>query len=232
MSRIATGTKFAPPYACIYMDIVQQDFLETQELTPLLQLRFIDDIFFIWTHGKEELNKFMEGFNNFTSNLTFTHECSEKSISFLDLIVTISEQNLKTTLHVRSTDHHQYLRHGSSHPEHTKRSVLFSQTLRISRLCSEENDFKNCRSQMKSWFLKRGSQKKLIENEMRKVKFGNDGIKNAKGIKVIPFLVTYHPQLKNLERIINQNIYLLNMNEETKKEFSPRPRFHLGVLAK
>ena len=45
ISGIAIGTKFAPPYACIYMDRVEQDILETQELQPLLWLRFIDDIF-------------------------------------------------------------------------------------------------------------------------------------------------------------------------------------------
>ena len=42
------------------------------------------------------------------------------------------------------------LHYASSHPEHTKRSVVFSQTLRINRLCNEENDFKNYRSQMRS----------------------------------------------------------------------------------
>ena len=113
----------------------------------------------------------------------------------------MSEQKLKTTLHIKSTDHHQYLHYASSHPEHTTRSVVFSQTLRISRLCSEENDFKNYRSQMKSWFLKRGYPEKLIENEMRKVKFGKEGIKEAKGVKGIPFVVTYRLQLKNLGRI-------------------------------
>ena len=107
---------------------------------------------------------------------------------------------MKTTLHIKSTDRHQYLHYASSHPEHTKRSVVFSQTLRISRLCSEENDFKNYRSQMKSWFLKRGYPEKLIENEMIKVKFGKEGIKKAKGVKGMPFVVTYHPQLKNLGR--------------------------------
>ena len=76
---------------------------------------------------------------------------------------------------------------------------------------------------MKSWFLKREYPEKLIEKEMRKVKFFKEGIKNAKGVKGIPFAVTYHPQLKNLRRIINQNSYLLNVNEETKKIFSPRP---------
>ena len=76
---------------------------------------------------------------------------------------------------------------------------------------------------MKSWFLKREYPEELIENEMRKVKFCKEEIKKAKVVKGIPSVVTYESQLKNLGRMINQNIYLLNMNEETKKVFSPRP---------
>ena len=88
------------------MNRVEQDFLKTQELQPLLWLRYIGDIFFIWTHGKEELKKFMEKFNNFTLNLRFTCVSNEKSISFLDVIITASEEKLKTTLHIKSTDRH------------------------------------------------------------------------------------------------------------------------------
>ena len=43
---------------------------------------------------------------------------------------------------------------------------------------------------MKSWILKRGYPEKLIEKETRKVKFGKEGIKKAKGVKHIPFFVT------------------------------------------
>ena len=48
---------------------------------------------------------------------------------------------------------------------------------------------------MKSWFLKRGYLEKLIKHEMRK-RGNKEGIKKAKGVKGIPFVVTYHPQLK------------------------------------
>ena len=41
----ALGTKFAHPYAYIYMDRAEQDFLETQKLQPLLWLRYINDVF-------------------------------------------------------------------------------------------------------------------------------------------------------------------------------------------
>ena len=103
ISGTAIGTNFAPLCVCIYRDRVEQSFLETQELKPLLWLRHIEDIFFIWTHGKVELKRFMEKFSNFTPNVSLTYEPSEKSISFFNLIITVSERKLKTTLHIRST---------------------------------------------------------------------------------------------------------------------------------
>ena len=85
---------------------------------------------------KKFLKKFMEKFNNFTPTLRFTYE----SISFLDLIITVSERKLKNTLHKKSTDRHKYLHYASSHPEHTKCSVVFRQTLRS----REKNVYLSC----------------------------------------------------------------------------------------
>ena len=47
MSGTAIGTKSAPPYACIFMDYVETEFLKTQAIKSWLWKRFIDDIFFI-----------------------------------------------------------------------------------------------------------------------------------------------------------------------------------------
>ena len=61
-SGTAIGTKFVPPYACIFMDKadeVKTDFLKTQALQPFLWLRYIDNIFFIWNHGEERLTQFL-----------------------------------------------------------------------------------------------------------------------------------------------------------------------------
>ena len=57
ISVTAIGTKFSPPYACIYMDKTWTDFLKTQGLN------YIDDIVFIWTHGEAELKSFMKKLN-------------------------------------------------------------------------------------------------------------------------------------------------------------------------
>ena len=43
-SATAKGTKFAPLCACIFMDKVEIDFLETQTVKPLAWLRYFDDI--------------------------------------------------------------------------------------------------------------------------------------------------------------------------------------------
>ena len=41
-SGTAIGNKFAPSYICIYMNEVEQKFLETQSKKPLIWLRYID----------------------------------------------------------------------------------------------------------------------------------------------------------------------------------------------
>ena len=48
-------------------------------------------------------------------------------------------------------------------------SVAFSQTLRISGLCSSEKDLENHKEEIKSWFRKREYSEALISSEMRKV---------------------------------------------------------------
>ena len=60
VSGTAMGKKYAPSYANIDMAILEQEVLERASKKPLVYLRFLDDIFIIWTHSKEE---FMDSFN-------------------------------------------------------------------------------------------------------------------------------------------------------------------------
>ena len=55
ISGSGIGTRFAPPYACVFIDKVEIDFLETQTVTPLVWLRYIRNIFFIWNESEEKL---------------------------------------------------------------------------------------------------------------------------------------------------------------------------------
>ena len=132
----------------------------------------------------------MEKFNNFTANRRFTYESSENLISWAhDYRIRKKVGNYLAYKVYRSPS----VLYAFSRPEHTKRSVVFSQTLRIIRLWSEENDIKNYRCQMKSLFLKRGYPEKRIDNEMRKVKFCKEGIKRLKELKAYHLLLQTTP---------------------------------------
>ena len=72
---------------------------------------------------------------------------------------------------MKLTDCHQYLHFTSAHLNHTKRSVVVSQNLRISRLGSNESDFDWNKEKMRSRFVKREYPEKLIDSEIRTVKF-------------------------------------------------------------
>ena len=67
------------------MDEIKTKFLQAQEFQPLGWFRYIDDVFFIWTHGPDKLVSFMTEFNNCHLNLNFTYESNNENITFLDL---------------------------------------------------------------------------------------------------------------------------------------------------
>ena len=53
------GTKFAPPYAILFMTDFEKKMLESFEKKPMIWWRYIDDIFFVWEHGEEFLKVFI-----------------------------------------------------------------------------------------------------------------------------------------------------------------------------
>ena len=97
-SGTAIGTKFAPPYARIFMDEVETEFLKSQQLQPFLWLRYIDDKFFVWTHGEGKLTQFLNELNNFHSNLKFTYETPSCTVNFPDLNVSLRNGAIHTDL--------------------------------------------------------------------------------------------------------------------------------------
>ena len=77
------GTAGAPNYANLFMDRFETHALNIWPLKPLLWLRFIDNIFMIRTHGKHELDKFIEYLDQIHPKINFTSEISESSVNFL-----------------------------------------------------------------------------------------------------------------------------------------------------
>ena len=54
------GTRMAPSYANLFLGKFERDALLNSPHQPYLWLRFIDDIFMIWTAGLEKLEIFVD----------------------------------------------------------------------------------------------------------------------------------------------------------------------------
>ena len=106
ISGTAIGTKFAPPYACIYMDYMENQFLKNEQIQPWIWLTYIDDIFFIWKASEKELDGFLERLNNIHSNLKFTHERSREKINSLNFTIRTNYREFITNLYYKPTDGH------------------------------------------------------------------------------------------------------------------------------
>ena len=88
------------------------------------------------------------------STIKFTAEISATKADFLDTTVYMNDDgSLWTDLFCKPTDTHSYLRYESSHPPHCKRSLPYSQFLRLRRICSREEDFTKHAKNMKSLTL-------------------------------------------------------------------------------
>ena len=133
----------------------------------------------------------MKSLDEFDPCIKFTYESNKESIAFLDIKVSLRKGKVFTEVYVKPTDRHQYLHYLSAHSHHTKKSVVFSQTQRISRLYSSKKDFENHKEETKSWFRKREYPENLISYEVNKVKFSNLRLKNndknhnMKGISLV-----------------------------------------------
>ena len=127
----AIGTKFAPTYANLFIAGLEKKIFENTNFKPLLWLRYLDDIFCIWTEGIERLQEFYQYLNSFHPTIKFTMEFSKEQINFLDVNISQKEGALQTDLYYKSTDTHQFLHFRSCHRYIYKKSIPYGQTVRM-----------------------------------------------------------------------------------------------------
>ena len=128
------GTKMAQSFANLFMGTLEIDFLKAwgSDKQPLLWLRFIDDIFFLWQHGKIALKEFMTFINNFHKIIKFEHTSSPKQINFLDTTIFFNSiGKLESKLYVKATDRTMLLAYNSFHLRPCKHGIIYSQALDI-----------------------------------------------------------------------------------------------------
>ena len=136
------------------------------------------------------------------------------------------DNRLETDLYCKPTDCHQFLHFNSAHPFHIKKSIVYSQGLRIKRLCSSPLVFQKHLENLRTWFYKRGYPQKVVDTQLKRVAEQSPTElfeRTEKKDTGVPLVLTYHPRFHNLSGIIKKLFTFLYAEEQVKKVFTPAP---------
>ena len=93
----------------------------------IMFLRFIDDLFMIWTDSEQELPDFMSDLNKKHPSIKFEFKYPQTKIEFLDVLVYKDQNNmLQATIYRKQTDRQNYLDARSKHPKSLKDNIPYS----------------------------------------------------------------------------------------------------------
>ena len=131
----------------------KEKYVSTDTITDLAEVVLKNNIF---PFGKKTLKQ------------KFTAEWSKTSIIVLDITVSLIEGVIETDtdLYVKPKDSHQYLQSSSCHSFHCKKSIPYSQVLRLNRICSETNSFHKRCNDLERFLSERGYSFKLVRKEV------------------------------------------------------------------
>ena len=130
------GTAMDPHMSCSYSDIAMYRFdIKALNYRPGVQCwkRFRDDIFCLWNHSLEELQKFFEFMNNVdtTRKIKFTMSVAcESVLEFLDMDV-----------FAKLTDSFTYVLPSTCYPKKNINNVTKGIALRLRRICDTDEKF-------------------------------------------------------------------------------------------
>ncbi len=140
----ATGSKFSPDYACLFMGFLEERYIWSNN--PFLKnivmwKRYVDDMFCTFRGSKYLFNDFVSLLNNMIESIKFNVEINTHSVAFLDTRVLLESGKLSSTLYCKPTDKNSILHASSAHPSYLKKGLPYTQFLRLKRICSVESDY-------------------------------------------------------------------------------------------
>ena len=231
----AMGTKLAPSYANIFMGELEKKMLQTAPHQPYIYLRYINDIFIIWTGTLAQLHEFYDHCNNFHHMIKFTVEFSQEQITFLDTIVRRTDNGaIEFDLYCKPTDKHCYLHYQSNHPDNQKRAGPFSQFLLIRRICSKITDFDTHAQNLIHFFERRGYPKNILEKSLKRARETDrtnllrPSNTNKTVANRIPFVLTHDWDIHNLKKAVLRMWPILNINHPVMFANPPIFAFKIG----
>lgn len=225
----AMGTKCAPGYANIFMGVFEAEYIYHRiKNKSLLYLRYIDDIFMIWTGTTQELKRFTDEINQVHPSIKFTTESSHEEINFLDTTVYIHQNKLSTKVYRKPTDRSMYLHNNSYHPNNLKTNIPYGQALRLKKICTENDNYNKSLNDLNNAFLKRGYTQDNLSKQFERAsaKERSQLLKEKEchpPKSKIPFITTFNKTLPKIKDTINKHWNLLQINDNLKNTFQEQP---------
>ena len=165
----------------------------------------------------------MNEINQKHHSIKFDFKFSRESIEFLDTVYIDSKNRLLTTLYKKPTDCQNYLHAKSVHSFSLKKSIPYSQALRIKRICSTFEEYRK-HSQGLIKRFETGYDESTVRKQIERVDHLDRSLllKNCKPKRKdsIPFSVTYNSVLPNIKEIINKHWQILNIDSSFKEIFN------------
>ena len=223
----AMGTRMAPSYANLFMAKLEETLLTQTTISPRIWWRYIDDVFAIWDKGQDELENFLQQINTFHNTIKFTAEWSTDPVSFLDTTVILDAGTIHTDLYTKPTDTHQYLSPESCHPKHCTTSIPYSQSLRIRRICSRDEDYTKRTEELKEHLKGRGYRDTTVDTQIQLATQTSREEAllprpRRPALERIPLVVTYRPGLTKLSSIVRKHLPTLHISDKLRKAI-PNP---------
>ena len=128
----------------------------------------------------------------------------------------------------KPTDMHQYLHASSCHVYHSKRSIPYSQALRLNRICSENSFYDKRCNELDVWLREQGYSDKLVRKKILKARKKKkkgllNNMKDKRNDYQLVFNITYHPNFSNLKDTMSFLHLLLTPDQEHLQVFHKVP---------
>ena len=106
----------------------------------------------------------------FDPNLQFTMEVGGRQPAILDLLISIENNRIETTVSSsKPTDAHLYLNANSAHPKKQILGIAKGVALRLRRICSLDTDFKEKIEICQEYLIKCGHDRKHVKKVFEQV---------------------------------------------------------------
>ena len=177
----------------------------------------------------DSLTEFIDHLNNTAPSIKVTHEISTNSVNFLDTTVLKDRQgNIGTHVYQKPADTHPYLWHwNSAHPPHLKQWILYSQALRLKRICSSTDTLKKPIAEYADLFVACGYQRTKVLREMEKVLTMTQEeclqTRERESTDRIPLVTTFNPHTTFIAEIARRNWNFLQSKERLAHIFNKPP---------